>query len=291
MPKHDKKNDRLTVSGTVIAHFGVAVLLEDEKKQQHLIFVPRKSGFVVGDMLHVQSGKFEIKDRKNELSRRGFSKNQVLAANLNAVGIVVCDVPRVPELFNDEVIIPSHAQGLKVFIVVNKIDRDESRRLFAVYQDWFEPSVRVFGVSAATHEGMQELEQFLSSVGRSILVGVSGVGKSTLINTLVPKAERVTAEVTSTKHGVHTTSSSMLYHLPLGGELIDSPGVRDFTPVTMTKSEVMNYFIGLPKAVTCNYRNCTHVHEPGCGVQEAVAKGHMDKDRYDIYVQLMKECV
>lgn len=139
---------------------------------------------------------------------------------------------------------------------------------------------------------MEELQNHLHGK-TNILVGQSGVGKSSIIKALHPQVDIRIGEVSQhSGEGQHTTSATMLYHLPNGGELIDSPGVRDFRPGRLTQKAIELGFPEFdPHLGHCRFHNCTHTREPGCAIKEHVASGDILQRRYDSYLRLLEECV
>ena len=146
------------------------------------------------------------------------------------------------------------------------------------------------GVSAATGEGMDSLRTMLA--GKiSLLSGNSGVGKSTLINALIPGLDLRTGEI-STAHdtGMHTTTFSEMFDLPGGGEIIDTPGVRGFGTVEFAPDEVSHFFPEIFKlSGECRFGNCTHTHEPGCAVLDALEEHRISQSRYASYLSILEE--
>lgn len=258
------------------AHFGVEVLVQDSLRAISRVKVGRNSGHVVGDNVEIQAGRLKRLERQNELIRKTQFGNQVLAANLDYVGIVLSATPKTPVYFIDQVIIGCRSSGIKPFIVVTKLDLPESQDFLKKIQDEFSASVPVFG-------GLAELKTFLDQKARFIFVGVSGAGKSSLMNQLVPDADQLTGEL-SENQGKHTTSSSILLDLPSGGELIDSPGVRDFNPVDLSTDQIAHYFPGFEKfaETPCRFRDCKHLQEPACLIREQA-----DPKRYEQYLNIL----
>ncbi len=284
-----------TMVYTLISHFGVAVVLENTEGEQTTVNVPRNSGYVVGDHVILKGHRLQRVPRENELARKTpFSPRQVMAANLKSLGIVISPVPKVPTHFIDATIVSARLSGITPFIIVNKMDFAEGDTLLKETKTIFGDGVSIFGVSAKTSLGIAELTQHIADSGRTLFVGMSGAGKSSLTNAILPHAQQaIGAVVVEGEHGKHKTSASMLLKLPQGGELIDTPGIRDFKPVDIQKSELAHYFVGFEKALEegCRFRNCLHDHEPGCAVLEAVQAGTISKTRYTIYHELLQECV
>jgi ribosome biogenesis GTPase len=174
-------------------------------------------------------------------------------------------------------------------VVLNKTDlpgSDALRRQLAAYGRIGYP---VLAVSAKSGDGIPELDQALAG-GTGILVGQSGVGKSSLINALCPGADVATAELSlAADEGRHTTTASMLHHLPGGGALIDSPGVRDYAPGLVPREAVQVGFREIRDASEgCRFGNCMHLVEPGCAVRSSVEDSAIEPRRYESYRRLLR---
>jgi ribosome biogenesis GTPase len=263
--------------GKINAHFGVEVLVSDRLGSVFRVKVPRKSGHVVGDEVKINDGRLKRLERQNELIRKTPFGNQVLAANLDYVGIVLSVTPKTSAYFVDQVIISCRAHHIKPFIIVTKLDLPESK-------DFLESIRQEFSASVPIIAGLDELKDFLNQRARFIFVGVSGAGKSSLMNEIIPEAGQAVGALS--EHGAqgkHTTSGSILFDLPSGGELIDSPGVRDFAPVDLTPDQIAHYFPGFEKftETPCKFRDCLHLKEPGCLVRE-----HAAPQRYEQYLSI-----
>lgn len=277
-------------TGTIVSHLGIKVLVEDDQRVRIMVNAARKSGHVVGDLVQFTSDRLERLPRRNWLLRKTPFSTQIVAANLDAVGIIVCLIPKTPKNFIDQAVVACRTQGIQPFIVVNKKDSNDSDSFHEDILSVFGKALDVFWVSAKTKEGLDELAQFLKKTGRSAFVGVSGAGKSSLTNALHPEANQSIGDVLAkSNHGQHMTTASTLLHMPQGGELIDTPGVRDFTPVDVEPLALAQHFVGFEAALKepCKFRDCLHRNEPSCSVREAVRKKEIDALRYQIYLEML----
>jgi ribosome biogenesis GTPase / thiamine phosphate phosphatase len=277
--------------GVIVSHFGVAVEVLFRDGERRTVRVKRNSNHVVGDAVRVCGEVLKQLPRTTELRRRDARGSvHLVAANLDVVGIVVA--PMSPSGFLDRAIIAARAAGLDPFVLFNKCDLPEGRALAEQLRSLYTGIVPFFAVSAATGEGIGELRAFMSRGHRGAFVGSTGVGKSSLLNALCPGLNLKVQEVSEHKwQGRHTTTVSSLHALPDGGELVDTPGFRDFGLVDVTSEEVVGNFPGFEAAAAagCRFYNCRHRQEPGCAVTVLVQGGAIGSDRYQSYLAMLAE--
>lgn len=306
MPRSTKSPLDLTQddrrNGRVVADFGRHVLVEDDEHTVHPCTLRgRRLRAVCGDRVIWQSsprgsrGTVEsVLPRVSELTRpaaRGLP--EVLAANLDQIIIVCALAPPFDPNVIDRYLVAAALMDVDALIVCNKIELASpanSKGVDALLEDYAAIPYPVVRTSAQTGEGLQRLAA-LAVDHTSIFVGQSGVGKSTLLNALRPDTDAPVGELSAySGEGTHTTSASRLYRLPAGGELIDSPGVREYTPhLSRDQNPVLGYLEFLVPARDCRFRNCQHLHEPDCGVKAAVTDGRISERRYHSYRTLMSE--
>lgn len=239
----------------------------------------------------------EIDERRNYIVRKASNlskQSHVLAANVDlALLVVTVARPATTTTFIDRFLASAEAYRVPVAIAFNKADdlqpeeKKEADGLQEVYRSIGYECVRI---SALQGEGMEELTRLLAGK-TTLLAGHSGVGKSTLLNRLVPGAGARTAQV-SDAHGTgtHTTTFSELYDLPGGGALIDIPGIKGFGTFNMEPAEVAHYFRDLfALSAGCRFHNCTHTHEPGCAVRLALDEGRLAPSRYVSYLSMLDD--
>lgn len=286
-----EKDGELVTAGLIVSHLGVAVEVLFHNGERRIVRVKRNSAHVVGDAVRVADEVLERLPRKTELRRRDARGGiHLVAANLDVLGIVV--TPGTPSGFLDRAIVAARAASLSPFIVFNKCDLPEARSQSAALSVVYAEVVPFFVLSAATGEGLEPLCAFLNEGHRGAFVGTTGVGKSSLMNALCPELNlKVGALSDQNWVGKHTTTVSSLHALPGGGELVDTPGFRDFGLVDITVPELASYFPGFEtlEAHACRFHNCRHRQEPGCTVREQVETGGITQERYRTYLTLLTE--
>ncbi len=259
----------------------------------------RSKPVVVGDRVRFASSPSggavveEVEPRRTKLSRQRVSDataEQVLVANIDRV-LVVASVrdPAYDPFLSERVFVAARSVGIDPVLVVNKSDLPADGSLERLLAPLERYGVPVLRVSAATGRGIDEIRETIR--GRTCaLCGPSGVGKSSLVNRLIPDARRRTGEVLErTRTGRHVTSDVVLLKLPEGGYLIDMPGLRKFGLWDVTRDDVEAFFsVILGRASQCRHRGCTHTHEPDCGVKDAVAAGEIGVECYESYVRLVE---
>lgn len=239
----------------------------------------------------------EVDERHNYIVRKASNlskQSHILAANIDmAFLIVTLARPETSTTFIDRFLATAEAYRVPVTLVFNKVDtlteeeKDVMAYLTHIYTEMDYP---VVAISALSGEGVEGLTALMKD-RRCLLAGNSGVGKSTLLNRLVPSAAVRTAEVSETHGtGMHTTTYSELFDLPFGGSLIDIPGIKGFGTFNMEVEEVAHYFRDLFKvSAECRFNNCTHRHEPGCAVLEAIEALRIAPSRYASYLSMLED--
>ncbi|MDR1645082.1 MAG: ribosome small subunit-dependent GTPase A [Tannerellaceae bacterium] len=239
----------------------------------------------------------EIEERKNYLVRRASNlskQSHILAANVDqAMLIVTVNYPITTTVFIDRFLAAAEAYNIPVKLVFNKIDRfrdadkEAMEKLITLYTSIGYPCSRL---CAKNGDGMDNLRTELKDK-ITLLSGHSGVGKSTIINNLVPGMELKTGHISEYHNkGMHTTTFSEMIPLPEGGYLIDTPGIKGFGTFDMEDAEISHYFREIFSCSSqCRFNNCTHRHEPDCAVLEAVRQETISPSRYKSYLSVLKD--
>lgn len=239
----------------------------------------------------------KIHERKNYIIRRSVNlskRSHIIASNIDkAFLIITLDNPKTSFGFIDRFLVTAEAYHIPVVLVINKMDAydEELREEAKFYQMLYEEiGYETMAISAQSGLNMEELKTELQGI-TSLISGHSGVGKSTLMNTLHPDLKLKTSEVSDfNQKGQHTTTFAEMYEWPFGGFCIDTPGIKEFGLVEMEKEEIQHYFPEIFERKTdCKFDNCLHVNEPKCAVIEAVEKGEIAPSRYENYVGFLEE--
>lgn len=238
-----------------------------------------------------------IEDRRNYIIRKSpnlSKQSHILAANVDqALLVVTVNYPQTSTTFIDRFLASAEAYSVPVILVFNKHDLLSEEELH--YEKMMCTLYETVGykcveISAETGEGVEQLFPILKDK-ITLLSGNSGVGKSTLINRLIPHASQRTAEISDAHNtGMHTTTFSEMIELPEGGYLIDTPGIKGFGTFDIEKEELTSYFKEIFHfSKDCRFSNCTHTHEPGCAVIKAVEDNFIAASRYQSYLSMLED--
>ena len=235
-----------------------------------------------------------VEPRRNYVIRRASNlskESHIIAANIDqALLMATLRQPETAPEFVDRFLVTCEAYKVPAVIILSKADLQEPEALAAFRAVYEAIGYRVLAVSPRTGEGMQEVEELLR--GRTTLIsGNSGVGKSTLVRAIDPTLDIRTGEI-SESHGKgrHTTTFSTMYALAGGGQVIDTPGIKGFGLIDIDDGELWHYFPEMMRiGRDCRFYNCTHTHEPGCAVTQAVVQGEISPMRYESYLKMLDD--
>ena len=238
-----------------------------------------------------------VEPRRNYIIRKSTNlsrQSHIIAANLDRAFIIATiDYPEIKLPFLDRILVTCEVYNIPVTIVLNKVDlyRESHAEMLEAFHEIYEGAgYPILEVSALTGEGVDELREACKG-HVSLFSGVSGVGKSSLIKALDPSLNPRVGEISDVHlQGKHTTTFYEMYALDSGGFIVDTPGLRGFGLVDLKKEEIALYFPEMLKASEgCRFTPCTHTHEPGCVVKEAVEAGEISYDRYSSYLGMLDE--
>ena len=239
----------------------------------------------------------EIEPRKNYIIRKASNlskQSHIIAANLDqAMLIVTVNYPITTTVFIDRFLATAEAYRIPVKLVFNKIDRysgDDAEMLDAMINLYTTIGYPCSKLCAKTEEGLDALKADLKDK-ITLLSGHSGVGKSTIINKLIPGVNLKTGDISSYHNkGMHTTTFSEMIALPDGGYLIDTPGIKGFGTIEMEGAEIAHYFPEIFRfSENCKFNDCSHRHEPGCAVLQAVEEHYISESRYKSYLNILED--
>jgi ribosome biogenesis GTPase len=237
----------------------------------------------------------EIYERRNSINRQSPShkrQHHIIAANIDqSLLIATLKEPRTSQGFIDRFLVSSEAYHVPSIIVFNKADlyKAKEEKIFEEWKDMYEAiGYKVILSSMKEGKGVDEIRSLLKEK-ITLLSGHSGVGKSSFINIIYPELQLKTQEVSGwSGKGLHTTTFAEMFDLPDGGRIIDTPGVREFGIVDISKQELSHYYPEMRALINdCQFNNCLHINEPGCAVKEAVLSGKVHENRYVSYVNML----
>lgn len=292
----DESNLGETRQGLVVSHYGVTTDVESEDGQRTRCHKRTNlPTLVTGDRVLWQpddngSGVITAcEPRRSELGRpdtRG--QMRPVAANVDRIIIVAAPSPRTPANLIDRYLVAAAHHSIHPIIVLNKIDQlDQAPEMRDELAEYQQLGYETRALSAQTDAGMAEIRQLVAQ-GNSVFVGQSGVGKSSIIAALLPDEVIKVGEISeATGKGRHTTTTAKLYHIPGGGDLIDSPGIREFGLWHVDPDSLLAGFPELANSAgQCKFRDCHHQSEPGCAVRQAIETGVLSQRRYESFLAI-----
>jgi len=269
------KLDEITSTNPVAVGDSVNIEVEDENERTAMITA--------------------INDRRNYINRqspRMKHQHHIVASNLDqALLVATLREPKTSQGFIDRFLVASEMYHVPSIILFNKADLYKGKEMqkFEEWKEMYEAvGYTVFLLSVKDNTGVDQLASELKNK-TTLISGHSGVGKSSLLNRILPGLELKTLEISGwSGKGQHTTTFAEMYDLPFGGRIIDTPGMREFGLVDVEKQEVSHYFPEMRQLLSgCQFNNCLHVNEPGCAIKEAVINGAIKDDRYVSYVNIL----
>ncbi|MDH5325639.1 MAG: small ribosomal subunit biogenesis GTPase RsgA [Gammaproteobacteria bacterium] len=287
-------------TGLIVAHYGANFdVVDQEHKHHHCLSRKNLPKLVCGDRVFWQSSGQDVgvitalQERHTLLARPAYNKQlKPIAANVDLIVVVAAPVPEFDLDLINRYLIAARLTDIEPLLLFNKIDllnpseQEHLRQELALYVDI---GYDVCFVSTKQKDGLQALWESLADK-TSIFVGQSGVGKSSLIQTLLPDNDiRIGDLSVASGLGKHTTSVTRLYQLPSGGSIIDSPGIREFGLGHVAQDRISLGFIDFESFLgQCKFNNCTHLNEPGCAIMNAVDCGKIHKQRYQSYRRIVQ---
>jgi len=238
----------------------------------------------------------EIYSRRNYINRqspKGKHQHHIIAANLDqSLLVATLKEPKTSQGFIDRFLVASEAYHVPAIIVFNKADiyKKKEQDKYEQWKKMYESiGYHVFLVSVKDNSGIDAVAEQLKNK-TTLISGHSGVGKSSLLNSILPDLQLRTQDVSGwSGKGLHTTTFAEMYDLPFGGAIIDTPGLREFGLVDISKQELSHYFPEMRERLNdCQFNNCLHINEPGCAIKEAVINGEITEDRFVSYYGILE---
>ena len=236
-----------------------------------------------------------ILPRRNYINRQSPRlkyQQHIIAANLDqSLLVATLKDPRTSQGFIDRFLVVCEMYHVPAIIVFNKTDlfrKKEEEKFIVISEMYKKIGYEVYSISVQENQGVDDLKALLKNK-TTLISGHSGVGKSSLINSLMPELDLKTQDLSGwSGKGQHTTTFATMYDLPSGGRIIDTPGIRELAITGLEKEELSHYFPEMrDKLHNCQYNNCVHINEPNCSVKQAVMDGEIDEDRYVSYVNIL----
>jgi len=285
------ENDK-EYTGKVITRYGQRQLVETNNGEIFQCLSRQNIGFsVAGDEVLFQKTKQDeaivtaIYPRRNELQR----KDKLIAANVDQLWLVIALEPHYEFDLIDRYLIMAENSNLPIGIVINKIELSKNeKQLNEDFEHYINLGYEIHSLSVKSGINVDTFKEKLVNKSH-IFLGQSGVGKSSLINSLIPDLELRVNEISiKSKLGKHTTTNTTLYHIPSGGDLMDSPGVREFQLDNLSEEQIVRGFREF-KALSdkCRFRNCRHINEPDCAIKVALENGDISNNRYESYLNIL----
>ncbi len=282
--------------GLIISSYGRQFIVEVNQTVYSAVTKGKKTTFVVGDLVQVEiinNDQLLIIDHRpriNIIFRSDHNKSKLIASNIDLLVIVIATQPSFNIHFLDSCLVSAESQKIKPLIVINKEDIASTSHLIQTIHDYYHLQLGYDYISLNATKSADNLLPFLSNK-RSLLIGQSGVGKSTITNIIIPHANSRTAVLTKNdKSGCHTTTNATLYHLNPTTSLIDCPGLQEFGLHHLDVQDLPYFFPEfIPFIDQCKFRNCRHLNEPNCGIIQAFHENKIKQTRLTFYQSLLQQ--
>jgi ribosome biogenesis GTPase len=281
--------------GLVVKSHGRHFTIEIDNHQYQATAKGKRTEYVVGDIVTIQVSNNEqaniidLVPRRNLIYRSDHNRSKIIASNLDQLIIVIAVKPNFNIHFLDSCLLCAEASSVEPIIVINKMDIKKSQEFTLSIKQLYQEKLGYQVLTMTALENCTVLENLLDNK-RSLLIGQSGVGKSTITNQVYPQALARTGEIAKHEHsGSHTTTHATLYRVNKKTELIDCPGLQEFGLYHLELTQVPEYFPEmLPFLGSCRFNNCIHLNEPDCAIQRAATDGRIESHRYNFYCRLIE---
>ena len=279
--------------GLVINSYGRGFIVEVAGITYLAVTKGKKTTYVVGDQVEVQiinQKQLQILDvcpRQNLVYRTDQNRSKIIASNISQILIIIAVKPSFNINFLNNCLLFAESENIKPIIVINKADLPESEAFIERIANLYVKQLGYSLINLSAIDNCEVLKPILAN-NQSLLIGQSGMGKSTITNQIIPKAMARVGEISKSEaSGCHTTTNASLYHIDNNSDLIDCPGLQEFGLYHLDIEELPSLFPELrPYANQCRFRNCRHLNEPNCAITNAYNKGEIDKIRYNLFINL-----
>ena len=280
--------------GLIVCSYGRLFIVEVDGQKYQAVTKGKKTEYVVGDLVMlnlINASQAQISDllpRQSLIYRSDQNRSKIIASNLEQLIIVIAVKPNFNINFLNSCLLCAESSQIKPLIVINKTDLIESAKFIREIRDLYARQLGYELLELSALSSCQDLQPYLSGK-RSLLIGQSGVGKSTITNQICPGVAARVGEMTQDEHsGRHTTTNANLYHVDATTDLIDCPGLQDFGLYHLEITQVAEYFPEMLNYLgQCKFNNCIHLNEPGCAIQSERLKGNIIEQRYRFYQHLL----
>ncbi len=279
----------MTKSALVVKAYGRQFIVEIDGTNYQAVTKSKKTEYVVGDIVGIEeinSEQVQIVDvikRDNLVYRTDNNRSKIIASNIDQMLIVIAVKPNCNLNFLNNCLIFAESAGITPIIIINKTDLTESADFTNKIINLYTASLGYEVISLSAYNGCDAILSKLANKN-SLLIGQSGVGKSTIINQVIPDGRARTGEISKSENtGCHTTTNAELYHINNHSNIIDCPGLQEFGLYHLDVDRLIEYFPEIKDHLgECKFRNCRHLNEPGCIVKTLYENGQMDKVRFEL---------
>lgn len=280
--------------GLIVTSYGLNFIVEVDNIIYTAVTKSKKTDYVVGDIVKVtilnknQAQIINLQPRTNLVFRTDKNRSKIIASNITQLLIVIAVTPNFNINFLNRCLIFAESQNIAPTIIINKIDLPESADFINNITNLYHHQLNYKIICLSALNNCNELNTKLINQ-KSLLIGQSGVGKSTITNQIIPNANTLTNHVTkSATSGRHTTTNATLYHIDKYSYLIDCPGLHEFGLYHIKKMDIANYFPECNKLIgKCRFRNCRHINEPDCAIINAYKNGGITETRFNFLQSLL----
>lgn len=282
-------------NGLIVTSFGRNFIVEVGSNKYQAVTKSKKTNYVVGDEVEIdiinseQAQIIKLLPRTNLVFRTDKNRSKIIASNISQILIVIAIKPSFNINFLNSCLVFAESQNITPIIIINKIDLDESKDFIDLITATYAKQLNYMVVCISAAHECSQLESLLAD-NRTLLIGQSGVGKSTITNKIIPSANTQTNIITKAQtSGKHTTTNATLYHIDQFADLIDCPGLHEFGLYHLKQDEISLLFPECRELFgQCRFRNCKHLNEPNCAITNAYHNGKIHKQRFEFMQDLIK---